>query len=82
MLLFQDDPVPDAAHLYYQIPFPRISFLTKQLSQASSPLYPAYPYPTYPGEKVKRMFSRKAKKNVKDAAEADYYNQWIMSNVG
>ena len=28
------------------------------------------------------MFTRQAKKDVKSGAEEDYYNQWIMSNVG
>ena len=30
----------------------------------------------------KKMFTREVKKDVKDEPEADYYNQWIMSNVG
>ena len=30
----------------------------------------------------KKMFPREVKKDVKDEPEADYYNQWIMSNVG
>jgi hypothetical protein len=75
LFLFQDDPVP--AHPYYQLPYPRLSLLTKLFSQTSSSFYPTYLYPTNSAEKV-----RQEKKNVKIAAEADYYNQWIMSNVG
>ena len=33
-------------------------------------------------EGSKKMFTREVKKDVKDGGEADYYNQWIMSNVG
>ena len=33
-------------------------------------------------EGKKKMFTREVKKDVKDEPEADYYNQWIMSNVG
>ena len=29
-----------------------------------------------------QMFTREVKKDVKNGAEEDYYNQWIMSNVG
>ena len=29
-----------------------------------------------------KMFTREVKKDVKNGAEEDYYNQWIMSNVG
>ena len=28
------------------------------------------------------MLTREVKKDLKDEAEVDYYNQWIMSNVG
>ena len=34
------------------------------------------------GEGDKKMFTREVKKDVKDEPEAEYYNQWIMSNVG
>ena len=30
----------------------------------------------------KKMFIREVKKNVKNEEEVDYYNEWIMSNVG
>jgi hypothetical protein len=33
-------------------------------------------------EESSEMLSREVKKDVKDEAEEDYYNQWIMSNVG
>ena len=33
-------------------------------------------------EENSEMLTREVKKNEKDEAEADYYNQWIMSNVG
>ena len=29
-----------------------------------------------------QMFTRQVKKDAKSGAEEDYYNQWIMSNVG
>ena len=33
-------------------------------------------------EESREMLTREVKKDVKDEAEVDYYNQWIMSNVG
>ena len=33
-------------------------------------------------EESSEMLTREVKKGVKDEAEVDYYNQWIMSNVG
>ena len=33
-------------------------------------------------ERINQMFTREVKKDVKNGAEEDYHNQWIMSNVG
>ena len=33
-------------------------------------------------EESSEMLTREVKKDMKDEAEVDYYNQWIMSNVG
>ena len=33
-------------------------------------------------EESSEILTREVKKDVKDEAEVDYYNQWIMSNVG
>jgi hypothetical protein len=33
-------------------------------------------------EEISEMLTREVKKDVKDEAEVDYYNQWIISNVG
>ena len=33
-------------------------------------------------ERRNQMFTREVKKDVKNGAEEDYYNRWIMSNVG
>ena len=33
-------------------------------------------------EESSELLTREVKKDVKDEAEVDYYNQWIMSNVG
>ena len=33
-------------------------------------------------EESSEMLTREVKKDVKEEAEVDYYNQWIMTNVG
>jgi hypothetical protein len=33
-------------------------------------------------QRNKQMFTRQVKKDAKNGAEEEYYNQWIMSNVG
>ena len=33
-------------------------------------------------EESSEMLTREVKKDVKDESEVDYYNQWIMTNVG
>ena len=58
----------------------------------NSPLYFLLPYPHnvhhrqvspfYPLMNVHPLFTSEVKKNVAGVAEADYYNQWIMENVG
>ena len=34
------------------------------------------------GDEERKKFTREVKKDLEDDAGVDYYNQWIMSNVG
>ena len=72
--LREDSPPPSPFFQREDVPPPSTFFAMDHSEDAEDDLIS--------DEGKKKMFTREVKKDVKDEPEADYYNQWIMSNVG